>query len=158
MWLSTAEVTNIPLSMLLCVCLFFLPWFVHDIRMGFSYNKRKNMVEMAVSRECTVTPATILENRDSDTGWPGMMSIRIYELDGVFDHPVLPMTGESWQLLEIQCHSKLAARRLQKTKKGSKPDGSDDNADIPALDVRSRFIIPSSLDFITDKTICVSFA
>ncbi|KAG7019959.1 Transcription initiation factor TFIID subunit 2 [Cucurbita argyrosperma subsp. argyrosperma] len=125
----------------------FIPRWVEScgcplLRMGFSYNKRKNMVEMAVSRECTVTPATILENRDSDTGWPGMMSIRIYELDGVFDHPVLPMTGESWQLLEIQCHSKLAARRLQKTKKGSKPDGSDDNADIPALDVRSSVESP----------------
>ncbi|XP_023000821.1 transcription initiation factor TFIID subunit 2 [Cucurbita maxima] len=125
----------------------FIPRWVEScgcplLRMGFSYNKRKNMVEMAVSRECTVTPATILENRDSDTGWPGMMSIRIYELDGVFDHPVLPMTGEPWQLLEIQCHSKLAARRLQKTKKGSKPDGSDDNADIPALDVRSSVESP----------------
>lgn len=148
MWLSIVKVNNIPLSKFLRVCIFSLNkkliiWFVHKIRMGFSYNKRKNMVEMAVSRECTVTPATSVDNRDSDTGWPGMMSIRIYELDGVFDHPVLPMTGESWQLLEIQCHSKLAARRLQKTKKGSKPDGSDDNADIPALDIRSRFIIPS---------------
>lgn len=117
MWLSPAEVNNIPFFMLLCIYLFCLSWFVYNIRMGFSYNKRKNMVEMAVSRECTVTPATSVENRDSDAGWPGMMSIRIYELDGVFDHPVLPMTGESWQLLEIQCHSKLAARRLQKTKR-----------------------------------------
>ncbi|XP_042961953.1 transcription initiation factor TFIID subunit 2 isoform X3 [Carya illinoinensis] len=117
------------------------------LRMGFSYNKRKNMVELAVLRGCTASPdsgASVLninadsENRESDIGWPGMMSIRIYELDGMYDHPILPMAGDIWQLLEIQCHSKLAARRFQKPKKGSKPDGSDDNGDVmPALDMRS---------------------
>ncbi|XP_062158024.1 transcription initiation factor TFIID subunit 2 isoform X2 [Alnus glutinosa] len=117
------------------------------LRMGFSYNKRKNMVELAVLRGCTASPdssASVLnvnadsENRDGDIGWPGMMSIRVYELDGMYDHPILPMAGDTWQLLEIQCHSKLAARRFQKPKKGSKPDGSDDNGDvIPALDMRS---------------------
>ncbi|XP_040997720.1 transcription initiation factor TFIID subunit 2 [Juglans microcarpa x Juglans regia] len=117
------------------------------LRMGFSYNKRKNMVELAVLRGCTASPdsgASVLninadsENRDSDIGWPGMMSIRIYELDGMYDHPILPMAGDIWQLLEIQCHSKLAARRFQKPKKSSKPDGSDDNGDVmPALDMRS---------------------
>jgi len=110
--------------------------------MGFSYNKRKNMVELAVLRGCTASPdssASVLnvnadsENRDGDIGWPGMMSIRVYEL-----------AGDTWQLLEIQCHSKLAARRFQKPKKGSKPDGSDDNGDvIPALDMRSRYILLS---------------
>ena len=119
------------------------------IRMGFSYNKRKNMVELAVLRGCTASPdssASVLnvyadsENRDGDIGWPGMMSIRVYELDGMYDHPILPMAGDTWQLLEIQCHSKLAARRFQKPKKGSKPDGSDDNGDVtPALNMRSRY-------------------
>ncbi|KAJ7956578.1 transcription initiation factor TFIID subunit 2 [Quillaja saponaria] len=116
------------------------------LRMGFSYNKRKNMVELAVLRGCTAVPdssASVLninpdsENRDGDIGWPGMMSIRVYELDGMYDHPILPMAGDTCQLLEIQCHSKLAARRFQKPKKGSKPDGSDDNGDAPALDLRS---------------------
>ncbi|XP_028793150.1 transcription initiation factor TFIID subunit 2 isoform X2 [Neltuma alba] len=116
------------------------------LRFGLSYNKRKNMVELAVLRGCTAlqnSRASILdinaetENRDGDVGWPGMMSIRVYELDGMYDHPILPMAGEAWQLLEIQCHSKLAARRFQKPKKCSKPDGSDDNGDAPAIDVRS---------------------
>lgn len=107
------------------------------------------MVELAVLRGCTASPdssASVLnvyadsENRDGDIGWPGMMSIRVYELDGMYDHPILPMAGDTWQLLEIQCHSKLAARRFQKPKKGSKPDGSDDNGDVtPALDMRSRY-------------------
>ncbi|XP_057719844.1 transcription initiation factor TFIID subunit 2 [Arachis stenosperma] len=116
------------------------------LRMGFSYNKRKNIVELAVMRGCTasqtsstsaldINPNT--ENRDGDSGWPGMMSIRVYELDGMYDHPILPMAGEAWQLLEIQCHSKLAARRFQKPKKGLKLDGSDDNGDVPSMDVRS---------------------
>lgn len=119
--------------------------------MGFSYNKRKNMVEVAVLRGCTemsdssastVNANSESEKRDSDSGWPGMMSIRVHELDGTFDHPVLPMAGETVQLLEIQCHSKLAARRFQKPKKGSKLDGADDNGDAtPALDIRSRYII-----------------
>ncbi|PKU85061.1 hypothetical protein MA16_Dca022297 [Dendrobium catenatum] len=97
-------------------------------RMGFSYNKRRNMVELAVLRGCTVKVGSN-ENQDSDTGWPGMMSIRIHELDGMYDHPILPMAGEACQLLEIQCHSKLAAKRILKPKKGSKADGSDDNTD-----------------------------
>ncbi|CAJ1944350.1 unnamed protein product [Sphenostylis stenocarpa] len=117
------------------------------LRMGFSYNKRKNMVELAVLRGCTAlqtsTTSTLdnnpeTENRDGDTGWPGMMSIRVYELDGMYDHPILPMAGEAWQLLEIQCHSKLAARRFQKPKKGLKLDGSDDNGDVPSMDMRSN--------------------
>ncbi|KAK9278347.1 hypothetical protein L1049_027912 [Liquidambar formosana] len=118
------------------------------LRTGLSYNKRKNIVELAVLRGCTATPesnaALVLngnhdsESREGDIGWPGMMSIRVHELDGMYDHPILPMAGDSWQLLEIQCHSKLAARRFQKPKKGSKPDGSDDNGDVvPTLDMRS---------------------
>lgn len=116
------------------------------LKMGFSYNKRKNMVELAVLRGCTARPdsnATVNngnpdnENREGDVGWPGMMSIRVHELDGMYDHPILPMSGEPSQLLEIQCHSKLAAKRFQKPKKGSKPDGSDDNGDaVPATDMR----------------------
>ncbi|OVA05041.1 Peptidase M1 [Macleaya cordata] len=116
------------------------------LRMGLSYNKRKNMVELAVLRGCTAPPDSIasipngnpdIETRESGVGWPGMMSIRVHELDGMYDHPILPMAGETWQLLEIQCHSKLAARRIQKSKKGSKPDGSDDNGDtLPTPDMR----------------------
>ncbi|KAM1377830.1 hypothetical protein FF1_039286 [Malus domestica] len=122
------------------------------LRMGFSYNKRKNMVELAVLRGCTGGSDSIAsavnanpepEKRDIDNGWPGMMSIRAHELDGTFDHPVLPMAGETWQLLEIQCHSKLAARRFQKPKKSSKLDGADDNGDAtPALDIRSSMESP----------------
>lgn len=113
------------------------------LRMGFSYNKRKNMVELAVLRSCTARPDAEPPNtnaeseaREAEVGWPGMMSIRVNELDGMYDHPILPMAGDSWQLLEIQCHSKLAARRFLKPKKGSKADGSDDNGDA-ALDARS---------------------
>ncbi|KAF5206181.1 Transcription initiation factor tfiid subunit [Thalictrum thalictroides] len=115
------------------------------LRLGLSYNKRKNQIELAVLRGCTSTqdsptldsngnPDT--EAREGDVGWPGMMSIRVYELDGMYDHPILPMAGEDLQLLEIQCHSRLAAKRLQKPKKGSKPDGSDDNGDILTTDLR----------------------
>lgn len=118
-------------------------------RMGFSYNKRKNIIELAVLRECTATldsSVSLLnaipdsENRDGDFGWPGVMTVRVYELDGMSDHPDLPLAGDAWQLLEIACHSKLAARRYQKPKKG-KPDGSDDNGDIPTVDMRSRYLI-----------------
>ncbi|XP_057416691.1 transcription initiation factor TFIID subunit 2-like isoform X2 [Lotus japonicus] len=116
------------------------------MRMGFSYNKRKNMVELAVLRECTVLQTSSIsvldinpdsEHKDGDTGWPGMMSIWVYELDSMYDHPNLPMAGEAWQLLEIQCHSRLAARCFQKPKKGLKFDGSDDNGDLPSMDIRS---------------------
>ncbi|XP_057777972.1 transcription initiation factor TFIID subunit 2-like [Salvia miltiorrhiza] len=116
------------------------------LKMGFSYNKRKNMIELAVLRGCTSRPDSWVgidninpdsENRDGVVGWPGMMSIRVHELDGMYDHPFLPMAGEPWQLLEIQCHSKLASKRFQKTKKGTKADGSDDNGDaVPTTDVR----------------------
>ncbi|XP_021731512.1 transcription initiation factor TFIID subunit 2-like isoform X1 [Chenopodium quinoa] len=116
------------------------------LRMGFSYNKRKNLVELAAFRECTATANAIIpntnsnmdsENREGDNGWPGMMTIKVHELDGTHDH-LLPMAGDAWQLLEIKCHSRLAAKRLQKPKKGSKPDGSDDNGDtVTAVDIRS---------------------
>ncbi|KAL9433311.1 hypothetical protein AB3S75_028191 [Citrus x aurantiifolia] len=124
------------------------------LRMGFSYSKRKNIVELAVLRDCTAKPDsrtpvlssnTDSENRDGDIGWPGMMSIRVHELDGMYDHPILPMAGDAWQLLEIQCHSKLAARRALKPKKGSKPDGCDDNGDaVAVLDMRSSMESPLS--------------
>ncbi|KAK9748208.1 hypothetical protein RND81_02G043200 [Saponaria officinalis] len=115
------------------------------LRMGFSYNKRKNMVELAAFRECTAVPnATAFgfnHNNESEnqgeSGWPGMMTIKVHELDGTHDH-LLPMAGDAWQLLEIKCHSRLASKRFQKPKKGSKPDGSDDNGDpVLAVDIRS---------------------
>ncbi|GER29049.1 transcription initiation factor TFIID subunit 2 [Striga asiatica] len=116
------------------------------LKMGFSYNKRKNMVELAALRGCTSRPDSWVgvdninpdsENPEGGVGWPGMMSIRVHELDGMYDHPILPMAGEPWQLLEIQCHSKLAAKRFQKPKKGFKNDGSDDNGDaVVTTDVR----------------------
>ncbi|KAM0952687.1 putative peptidase M1, membrane alanine aminopeptidase, peptidase M4/M1, CTD superfamily [Dioscorea sansibarensis] len=119
------------------------------MRMGLSYNKRRNMVELAVLRGCTTKTSLISngsydnESRDGDAGWPGMMSVRVHELDGMYDHPILPLAGEAWQLLEIQCHSKLAAKRIQKTKKGSKPDGSDDNAEATStLDIRNGMDSP----------------
>lgn len=116
------------------------------LRMGFSYNKRKNMVELAACRECTASSNALQPtsagnndpgNREGDSGWPGMMTIKVHELDGTHDH-LLPMAGDAWQLLEIKCHSRLAAKRFQKPKKGSKPDGSDDNGDaVTAVDIRS---------------------
>ncbi|KAG0458321.1 hypothetical protein HPP92_023158 [Vanilla planifolia] len=112
------------------------------LRMGLSYNKRRNMVELAVMRGCTAKAGSNCYsdngNQNVDVAWPGMMSIRVHELDGMYDHPILPMAGEAWQLLEIQCHSKLAAKRIQKPKKGSKADGSDDNAEtVPSQDMRA---------------------
>ncbi|KAG9136034.1 hypothetical protein Leryth_022471 [Lithospermum erythrorhizon] len=122
------------------------------LKMGFSYNKRKNLVELAVLRGCTSRPDSRVtvsgrsnesESREGDDGWPGMMSIRVHELDGMYDHPILPMAGEPWQILEIQCHSKLASKRFQKPKKGSRPDGSDDNGDsVPAPEMRSNSDAP----------------
>ncbi|XP_020248990.1 transcription initiation factor TFIID subunit 2 [Asparagus officinalis] len=118
------------------------------LRMGLSYIKRKNMIEFAVMRGCTAKPGDAANGnidtavREGDTGWPGMMSIRVHELDGTYDHPSLPLAGDAWQLLEIQCHSKLTLKRIQKPKKGSKPDGSDDNADLPNLDARSSMDSP----------------
>ncbi|KAK1407423.1 hypothetical protein QVD17_39039 [Tagetes erecta] len=126
------------------------------LKMGFSYNKRKNLVELAALRGCTATPESNstfsnpkpdFAKREADAGWPGMMSIRVHELDGMYDHPVLPMAGETWQLLEIQCHSRLASKRFQKPKKGPKHDGSDDNADtVASVDMRSN--IDSSLQWL----------
>ncbi|CAO2818396.1 unnamed protein product [Amaranthus hypochondriacus] len=116
------------------------------LRLGFSYNKRKNMVELAAFRDCTATPNAYApapsnnidsENREGDCGWPGMMTIKVHELDGTHDH-LLPMAGDACQVLEIKCHSRLAAKRFQKSKKSAKPDGSDDNGDtVTTVDIRS---------------------
>ncbi|CAM6102974.1 unnamed protein product [Calypogeia fissa] len=113
------------------------------LRMGFLYSKRRNMVELAVHRESTAASERTATDKLSesksvtaDFGWPGMMSIRIHELDGMYDHPSLPMAGEAYQLLDIQCHSKLAGRRVPKPKRGTKPDATDDNMDAGATDVR----------------------
>ncbi|XP_078179654.1 TBP-associated factor 2 isoform X1 [Carex rostrata] len=118
------------------------------IRMGVSYNKRRNMVELAVMRDCTAVNSGFISTDNNsgsesvmsgkeggDGGWPGMMSIRLHEVEGVYDHPVLPLAGETWQLVELQCHSKLSAKRNPKPKKGVKADGSDDNADLANQDV-----------------------
>ncbi|KAL9273331.1 Transcription initiation factor TFIID subunit 2-like protein [Drosera capensis] len=116
------------------------------MRMGFSYNKRKNLAELAAFRECTAVSVMIVPglggnsdslNREIDSGWPGMMTIKVHELDGTHDH-LLPMSGDAWQLLEIKCHSRLTTKRFQKPKKSSKPDGSDDNGDAPGqFDIRT---------------------
>lgn len=122
------------------------------LRMGLSYNKRRNMIELAVLRGCTSNMSSnsvpargtvSSEFQAGDDGWPGMMSVRVYELDGMYDHPSLPMAGDTCQLLEIQCHSKLAARRIQRPKKGGKGDGSDDNGEVAAtLDSRTGLESP----------------
>lgn len=129
--------------------------------MGLSYIKRKNLIEFAVMRGCTAKAGGVSNattdnvNREGDTGWPGMMSIRVHELDGTYDHPSLPLAGDTWQLLEIQCHSKLTSKRIQKPKKGSKPDGSDDNADaVQNLDLRSRFEVKRVIDLLL---LCTSY-
>ena len=109
------------------------------------------MVELAVSRGCTAKADPGSDSHpDGDiqegaTAWPGMMSVRVHETDAVYDHPILPMAGEALQVVELQCHSKLAAKRFQKTKKGSKPDGSDDNIDASTQENRTRFVFPNSL-------------
>ena len=112
--------------------------------MGFSYNKRRNLIEMAAVRDSTApvggsnlaeNPGA--ENREVFAGWPGMMSIRVHELDGVYDHPSLSLTGENCQLLEIQCHSKLAVKRVLKPKKGAKHEGAEENVDaVVTADLR----------------------
>jgi hypothetical protein len=114
------------------------------------------MVELAVSRGCTAKAEpgsdshTDGDIQEGATGWPGMMSVRVHETDGVYDHPILPLAGEALQVVELQCHSKVAAKRFQKTKKGSKPDGSDDNVDASTQENRMRSILPNSLFFIPD--------
>ncbi|KAL9250327.1 Transcription initiation factor TFIID subunit 2-like protein [Drosera capensis] len=109
------------------------------MRMRFSYNKRKNLAELAAFRECTAVSVMIVPglggnsdslNREIDSGWPGMMTIKVHELYGTHDH-LLPMSGDAWQLLEIKCHSRLTTKRFQKPKKSSKPHGSDDSGDAP---------------------------
>jgi len=78
------------------------------------------MIELAVSRGCTAkaTPDpdthTNGDPREGDAGWPGMMSVRVHETDGAYDHPVLPMVGEALQVVEILCHTRLAAKRVWK--------------------------------------------
>ncbi|XP_074343481.1 transcription initiation factor TFIID subunit 2 [Apium graveolens] len=122
------------------------------LKMGFSYSKRKNVIELAVMRGITAVPDRSTsptysksESENLEGGWPGMMSIRVHELDGMYDHPILPMAGETGQLLEIQCHSKLAAKRYQRPKKGAKPDGSDDNNEAPpGVDMHSNNIYCSN--------------
>ena len=120
-------------------------------RLGISYNKRRNLVELAVSRGCTAKADPVSDShvngdiQEGATGWPGMMSVRVHETDGVYDHPILPMAGEALQVVELQCHSKLAAKRFQKTKKGSKPDGSDDNVDASTQENRTRSILTNPL-------------
>ncbi|KAG2634965.1 hypothetical protein PVAP13_2NG321000 [Panicum virgatum] len=118
------------------------------MRLGISYSKKRNMIELAVSRGCTAkaTPDsdshTNGDTREGDAGWPGMMSVRVHETDGAYDHPVLPMAGEALQVVEIQCHSKLAAKRVWKSKKSTKFDGSDDNIDVSTQENRTSIDSP----------------
>ncbi|CAL5064440.1 unnamed protein product [Urochloa decumbens] len=113
------------------------------MRLGISYSKKRNMIELAVSRGCTAKAApdsdshTNGNTREGDAGWPGMMSVRVHETDGAYDHPVLPMAGEALQVVEIQCHSRLAAKRVWKSKKNTKVDGSDDNIDVSTQENRT---------------------
>ncbi|CAN6174289.1 unnamed protein product [Urochloa humidicola] len=118
------------------------------MRLGISYSKKRNMVELAVSRGCTAktTPDSDIhtngDTREGDAGWPGMMSVRVHETDGAYDHPVLPMAGEALQVVEIQCHSRLAAKRVWKSKKNTKVDGSDDNVDVSTQENRTSMDSP----------------
>ncbi|KAG2643363.1 hypothetical protein PVAP13_2KG296800 [Panicum virgatum] len=118
------------------------------MRLGISYSKKRNMIELAVSRGCTAkaTPDsdshTNGDTREGDAGWPGMMSVRVHETDGAYDHPVLPMAGEALQVIEIQCHSKVAAKRVWKSKKSTKFDGSDDNIDVSTQENRTSIESP----------------
>ncbi|KAH7306785.1 hypothetical protein KP509_22G030300 [Ceratopteris richardii] len=128
---------------------FFLRWVEFQgcpvLRMGFEYNRRRNMIELAVLRS-SMTAAQMAEPRRndesaeraraSDAGWPGMMSICVHEIDGMYDHPSLPMSGDTYQLLDIHCHSKLAGRRIQRPKKGMKSDGVEDLDHYAAADSR----------------------
>ncbi|XP_066390227.1 transcription initiation factor TFIID subunit 2-like [Miscanthus floridulus] len=118
------------------------------MRLGISYSKKRNMIELAVSRGCTAkaTPDpythTNGDPREGDAGWPGMMSVRVHETDGAYDNPVLPMAGEALQVVEIQCHSRLAAKRVWKSKKNTKLDGSDDNIDASTQENRTSVDSP----------------
>ncbi|PAN12339.1 hypothetical protein PAHAL_2G260400 [Panicum hallii] len=118
------------------------------MRLGISYSKKRNMIELAVSRGCTAKATPDSDShingdiREGDAGWPGMMSVRVHETDGVYDHPVLPMAGEALQVVEIQCHSKLAAKRVWKSKKSTKFDGSDDNIDVSTQENRTSIDSP----------------
>ncbi|KAI5059244.1 hypothetical protein GOP47_0025563 [Adiantum capillus-veneris] len=122
------------------------------LRMGFEYNKRRNMIELAVFRSCTASSEKVMElkggdevpdrARGTDAGWPGMMSIRVHEIDGMYDHPSLPMSGDTYQLLEIHCHSKLAGRRIQRPKKGSKADGAEEAEQLATVDSRQGIESP----------------
>ncbi|RLN33659.1 transcription initiation factor TFIID subunit 2 [Panicum miliaceum] len=118
------------------------------MRLGISYSRKRNMIELAVSRGCTTKATPDSDNhtngdtREGDAGWPGMMSVRVHETDGAYDHPVLPMAGEALQVVEIQCHSKLAAKRVWKSKKSTKFDGSDDNIDVSTQENRASIDSP----------------
>ncbi|WVZ64918.1 hypothetical protein U9M48_014365 [Paspalum notatum var. saurae] len=118
------------------------------MRLGISYSKKRNMIELAVSRGCTAKPRPDSDShingdtREGDAGWPGMMSVRVHETDGPYDHPVLPMAGEALQVVEIPCHSKLAAKRVWKSKKNTKVDGSDDNIDASTQENRTSIDSP----------------
>ncbi|TVU09497.1 hypothetical protein EJB05_42973 [Eragrostis curvula] len=95
------------------------------MRLGISYSKKRNMIELAVSRCCTAKSApdsdthTNGDTREGDAGWPGMMS-----------------------MVEIQCHSKLAPKRVWKSKKNTKNDGSDDNIDSSTQEKSSSIESP----------------
>lgn len=75
-------------------------------RMGFVYSKRCNMVEFVVCWEFIVMFKYVgvigkvgifeLKFCDLNMGWLGMMSIRLYELDGMYDYLSLFMVGDCY--------------------------------------------------------------
>ncbi|KAG5020225.1 hypothetical protein JHK87_016080 [Glycine soja] len=97
----------------------FFPWWVGScgcpvssyllLRMGFSYNKRKNMVELAVLGGCTTLQTS--STSTLDINWMGWYNEHKYMI-------------------------------LMKPKKGLKLDGSDDNGDVPSMDMRLNLLSP----------------
>lgn len=76
------------------------------VRMGFVYSKRCNMVELVVCWEFIFILKCVgvvgkfeifdLKFCNLDMGWFGMMSIRLYELDGMYDYLSLFMVGDCY--------------------------------------------------------------
>lgn len=123
---------------------------IHLDRLGFTYNKRRNLVELAVERSATDSPDAATSGKaeeqspkNAPVGWPGYMSVRMHELDGMFDHPTLAISGEPYQVLDLQCHSKLAGRRVQRPKKGAKGDVTDEAVDAASSQKYEPMSVPS---------------
>ncbi|KAI5667610.1 hypothetical protein M9H77_17463 [Catharanthus roseus] len=90
------------------------------LKIGFSFIKRKNMIELAVLRGCTARP-------DPNVA----VSVAI---------PILK-NGKFMAVAGNTMPSKLAAKGFQKPKKVSRPDGCDDNDDsVPPVETRSKYV------------------